>query len=79
MGENAACRANTLAKFCSQTTYNHSKLAVKSFNIVKNITKMGENIKSLKKENDKLRDQVFNFSLISLTDYLSGVRPICVT
>ena len=40
---------------------------------------MGENIKSLKKENDKLRDQVFNFSLISLTDYLSGVRPICVT
>ena len=39
------------------------------------MTKMGENIKSLKKENDKLRDQVFPSSLITLTDYLSRVRP----
>ena len=35
---------------------------VKSFKIVKNLTKMGENVKSWKKENDKLRDQVKSLS-----------------
>ena len=55
-------RANTRTELCSQTTFNYSKSTVKSFKIVKSLTKMGENVKSLKKENDKLRDQVKSLS-----------------
>ena len=55
-----------VGKVLQSNHINHSKFAVESFEIVRNITKMGENIKSLKKENDKLRDQVFDFSLYQL-------------